>query len=234
MSRSRSSQRARLLFGLTGLLGAAGCVESSAPRFTVGWDLVYVDVNDRGAFVSCRDAGTPTVELTMINTATQQHHVNTFNCESLGGDSEPLPGGRYSVKIALKNDKGVEMSSLISDTDWTLVRDSLTNLGVITFPIQSFQLSWTLARGQQSLSCQEASAKTVNIITRRNSDPEVVYAFPCEQHSGATTAIAVPGTYSVRVQLVGNSGAVLWDADPMTIPVDDQARAVLPSVVFAL
>ena len=233
MSISSSRQRAVVLFGLAGLLGAAGCVEASAPRFTVGWDLVDVDINDRGAFVTCKEAGTPTVELTMTNLSSQQSHVQAFPCEALGADSDPLPGGRYAVKIALKNDKGVEMSNLAGE--WTLVRDSLTNLGVVTFPIQSFVLNWTLARGQQSLSCQEAGAQTVKMITRRNSDPEVIYAFPCDLHSGATTAIAVPGTYSVRIQLNGNTGAVLWDTDvPMTIPVNDQERAVLPPVVFTL
>ena len=230
---SRSSQRAHLLFGLTGLLGAAGCVESSAPRFTVGWDLVDIDVNDRGAHITCKEAGTPTVELTMVNNRTQETHKQTFPCEAMGADSDPLPGGHYAVKIALKNDKGVEMSNQFGP-DWTLVRDSLTDLGVVTFPIQSFLLHWTLARGQQSLSCQEANAKTVNIITRRNSESEVIYAFPCEAGSGATTAIAVPGTYSVRVQLVSSTGAVLYDTDPMTIPVDDQARAVLMPIVFTL
>jgi hypothetical protein len=231
---SMSRQRALWLFGLTGILGAAsGCVESDAPAFTVGWEVVYVDVNDRGAQVSCKDAGTPTVELTMTNLSSHRSYINTFNCDSHGADSEPLPGGRYSVKIALKNLAGQEMSNIVGE--WTLVRDGLTDLGVISFPIQSFNLSWTLARGPNSLRCQDVDATTVNIITRLNSEPEVTYAFPCTAGSGSTPAIAVPGTYSVRLQLVSSTGAVLWDTDmPMTIPVDGRERAVLPSVRFDL
>ena len=197
MSMSSSSQRALLLFGLAGglavLTGASGCVESAAPRFTVGWDVVYVDTNDRGAQVRCGDAGTPTVELTMTNVATGKRTVNRFNCDDHGGDSEPLPGGRYAVKIALLNKDGVEMSNLAGE-DWTLVRDSLTDLGVVTFPIQSFNLSWTLARGMNSLRCQDVDATGVNIIARRNSDPEMTYQFPCTAGSGSTPAIPVPGS----------------------------------------
>lgn len=232
---SRRRQRALWLFGLTGLVagGAAGCVESDAPAFTVGWDVVYVDINDRGPQVSCKDAGTPFVELTMTNLRTQLSKLNRFNCDDHGGQSEPLPAGPYNVKIALKNTNGLEMSNLAGD--WTLVRDGLTDMGVVTFPIQSFHLSWTLARGPMSLRCQDVDATTVNIITRLNSEGEVTYQFPCTAGSGSTPAIAVPGTYSVRLQLLNSKGVILWDtAMPMTIPVNDQERAVLLPVVFDL
>jgi hypothetical protein len=106
---------------------------------------------------------------------------------------------------------------------------------VVIFPIQSFHLSWTLARGPNSLRCQDVDATTVNIVTRLNSEPEVVYAFPCTAGMGSTPAILVNGTYSVRLQLLSSTGAVLWDTDmPMTIPVNDVERAVLPPVRFDL
>src|SRR5687768_9671340 len=141
ISMSRSTQRALWLFALAGLLGASGCVESDAPAFTVGWDVVYVDIDDRGAQVSCKDAGTPEVELTMTHLSSQKTYVNRFSCDTHGGDSEPLPGGRYAVKIALKNLAGQEVSNQAGE--WTLVRDGLTDLSVVIFPIQSFHLNWT-------------------------------------------------------------------------------------------
>jgi hypothetical protein len=231
---SSTRQRTLCLFGLVGLLGAAGCVDSDPPAFTVGWDLAYiVDAERLGAQVNCQDAGTPVVELTMTNRSSRRTTINTFNCAQFGAESESLPAGHYDVKIALKNQDGEEVSN--DAGDWTLVRDGLTDLGLVTFPIQSFHLSWSLARGPARITCQQAGASTVNIITRRNSEPkEVVHSLPCEAGSGSTRAILL-GSYSVQLQLIGTSGAVLWQADmPMTIPVNDSARAVLLPVVFNL
>jgi hypothetical protein len=224
---SRLSHRTFWLVGLAGALGASGCVESDHPAFTVGWDTVFVNSNTK---VSCQNAGTPTVELTMTNLSSHQKYVNKFNCEANGGESEPLPGGRYTVTIALKNKDNVEVST--QEGEFNLVRGGLTDLGVIVFEIQSFQISWSLARGPMSLRCQDVDATTVNLITRLNSEPEVIYPFPCTAGSGFTPAVRL-GVYSVRPQLVSSNGTVLWDVDaPKTVTVDDSVRAVLDPVVF--
>jgi hypothetical protein len=114
------------------------------------------------------------------------------------------------------------------------VRDTLTDLKVVVFPVQSFHLSWSLARGNQSLRCQDVDAAWVNIISRRNSEEEMSFRLPCRDGSGSSPAIPVPGSYSVRLQLLNTAGGVLWDGAPMTIPVDADKRAVLPPVVFEL
>jgi hypothetical protein len=235
------SNRTLWLVGLAGALAASGCVEGDAPAFTVGWDTYYVPV-DASSRVSCEqvtrgypptNAAPPTVELSMTNLSSHKTYVNTFPCTAQGGESETLPTGRYGVVIALKNDKGQVLSN--QEGEWSIVRDGLTDLEVVTFPIQSFQLNWTLARGPNSVSCQEVQADRVNIVTRRNSEPEVVvYSFPCTAGSGSTPAILL-GTYAVTLQLMSTTGAVLWQADmPMTIPVGEDARAVLPTVRFDL
>jgi len=223
---SRLSHRTFWLVGLAGALGASGCGESGHPAFTVGWDTVFVNSNTK---VSCQNAGTPTVELTMTNLSNHQKYVDKFNCEANGGESEALPGGRYTVRIGLLNKDGVEVSN--QEGEFNLVRGGLTDLGVIVFEIQSFQISWTLARGPMSLRCQDVDATTVNLVTRLNSEPEVAYSFPCGAGTGFTPAILI-GTYSVKPQLVGGGGAVIREFDPMTVPVNDSERAVLPSVVF--
>ena len=226
MSMSRLSYRTLMLAGLAGALGASGCVEADHPAFTVGWNTVFVNSDTA---VSCQNAGTPTVELAMTNLSTKHTYVNKYSCDARGGESEPLPGGRYDVRISLKNQAGVEVSN--NQGEFNLVRDGLTDLGVIVFEIQSFQLSWSISQGGQSRACQDVGAQNVNLVTRLNSEPEVVYQFPCGAGTGFTPAILI-GTYSVKPQLVGGGGAVLREFDPMTVPVTDTERAVLPSVVF--
>lgn len=224
---SRLSYRTLGLVAFAGALGASGCVEADHPAFTVGWDTTFVESHDP---VSCQNAGTPTVELTMVNQSSRRRWVNRFSCDAQGGESESLPGGRYDLTIALLGSDGRAVST--QGGTWTLVRDGLTDLGIIHFQIQSFQIAWTLARGNMSLACQDIDAKTVNLITRLNSEPEKTYAWPCPAGSGFTPAILI-GTYSVRPQLVSSSGQILWDAtEPMTIVVNGSQLAVIQSVNF--
>lgn len=236
---SMLSNRTLCLLGLAGVLGSSGCVEGDSPAFTVGWDTYYVPV-DTNSRVSCEqvtrgnpptNAAPPTVELRMMNLSSQRTYVNTFPCTAQGGESETLPTGRYAVQISLKNDKGQALSN--QEGEWSIVRDGLTDLGVVTFPIQSFHLVWTLSRGANSISCRDVDADRVNIVTRRNNEPEVVvYSFPCTAGSASTPAILL-GTYAVTLQLMSTGGAVLWQADmPKTISVTEDARAVLPDVQF--
>jgi hypothetical protein len=219
------------LFGLAALLGTSGCIigdDSDDPAFTVGWSLVYIGSNQA---VACDVAGTPTVKLLMENVATNQLYTDDFPCSAQGGDSRKLPPGTYHVKIALLNPQGKEVSN--ADGRFVLGRHGLTDLGVIGFEIQSFQISWSLARGRMSLACKDVDAKSVNLVTRLASDDPVVYSFPCTAGSGASPAILL-GSYSVRVDLVATSGDVLWTSDVMTRPVDDTRREVLPPITFDL
>jgi hypothetical protein len=230
---SRLSYRTLFLVGLASALGASGCVEADHPAFTVGWDLQFLPAADQqtGARVSCQDAGTPTVELTMTNLSSKRISVNKFPCDARGAQSEQLPTGRYTVRIGLRNQAGVEVSN--NEGEFNLVGGGLTDLGVIVFEIQSFQISWSIHRGGNSLACQDVGATDVNLVTRLNSEPEIVYSFPCAAGAGFSPAILV-GTYSVKPQLVSGNGAILREFLPMTVPVDDTHRAVLTPVEFDL
>lgn len=219
------------LFCLAGLVvGSSACVSGDGDRaFTVGWSLVYVGGNNR---VSCEAAGTPTVRLTMNNITTNETFVSNFPCNVGGGTSNDLPGGRYTVRIALLGAGEKEMS--VQEGDFALNRHGLTDLGDIGFEVQSFHLAWTLARGGRSLACQDVDGKTVNLRTRLASEPEVVHSFPCIAGAGSTPAIQV-GTYAVGVALLNSANAVLWETNqPMTVAVDDERRAVLEPIRFDL
>jgi hypothetical protein len=229
---SISRNRTVWLLGLAGLIASAGCDDGGgSPQFTVDWSLAYIGTNGNlGAATTCELADTPTVELTMFNRLTKDKVVDTFPCTQTGGRSRVLPSGDYDLTIALKNRAGVEVSR--QEGTFTLARHGFTPLNPIVFPIQSFLLNWSLARGQMSLSCQDVDAKFVNVNTRLNSEAPVTYSFPCAAGSGQTPAILL-GTYSVGIDLVNSAGAVLWQSDmPMTIPVDENDRAVLPNALF--
>jgi hypothetical protein len=220
------SYRTLGLVGLLSALGASGCVEAEHPAFTVGWDLFFVNTNQG---VSCQNAGTPNVELTIINTATKRKTVNRFACDGNGGTTETLPGGNYDVRISLLNANNEEVSNNVGN--FNLARDGLTDMGVISFEIQSFQVAWSIHRGGNSLGCQDVDAKTVNLVTRLNSEQPVTYSFPCTAGSGFSPALML-GTYSVKPQLVSSTGAIIREFDPMTVPVTADQLAVLTPVVF--
>lgn len=216
------------LFCLAGVVGSSACVSDDDDRaFTVGWSLMYVESDAR---VSCEQAGTPTVKLTMNNVTTNETFVSTFPCNVGGGTSNALPGGKYTVRIALLGAGDREMS--VQEGDFTLHRHGLTDLGDIGFEIQSFHLAWTLARGGNSLRCSDVNAATVQLRTRLASEEEVNHDFPCIQGAGSTRAIQT-GTYAVGIRLLSSAGAVLWETNmPMTVAVDDVKRAVLPTIQF--
>jgi hypothetical protein len=223
-------ERTLWFFGLLGLLGSSGCIIGDGgdeQAFVVGWDTSYVGSNDR---ITCAQAGTSAVRLTMVSRSTHLKTVHAFNCDDGGGQGPRLATGTYDVKIALENAAGVEVSN--KEGTFDIVRHGLTDMGVISFQVQSFHLSWSLARGPMSLACQDVDASRVNIVTRLNSEPEVIYSFPCAVGSGSTPAI-LQGTYSVRLQLLDSRDRVLWDTStPMTISVNGVDPAVLPPVVF--
>jgi hypothetical protein len=223
-------ERTLWLVGLAGLLGSSGCIvgdDGGNSQFYVQWSLAYVG----GGAVSCDLADTPTVELTMTNTGTNQMFVDSFPCSAAGGQSRNLPPGHYEVAIALKDRAGEVVST--NEGPFDLVRHSPTALPPISFVIQSFELSWSLAHGRDSIACADAGAKFVNLVTRLNSAPQVTYSFPCEAGAGATPAILL-GTYSVGITVVDANNNVLWQSDPMTIPVDDSQRAILPPATIPL
>jgi hypothetical protein len=220
------------LFGLAGLLGSSGCItgddNGGDSGFTATWSLVDIGSNSGP---TCQQADTPKVRLTMNNIDNNTPYVETFDCTFGGGTTHKLPRGRYTVTIALLDRAGVDVSSIVGD--FAIDRPGLFDLGHVEFPIQSFALSWSLARNGVSIACQDVDARTVNLVTRLASDPEVTYSFPCAAGRGATPAISL-GSYSVRIDLLAGNNNVLWTSQPMTIPVEDAARAVLPPVVFTL
>jgi hypothetical protein len=206
---------------------AADGLPAGQGAMTVSWNLVYVGSN---APVGCTAAGTPTVVLTVTSSGGAPIPTSA-SCDSKMLTTPPLVAGRYDVRIELKDAAGVVVSS--NQGIFDAQPASLTDLGVVTFEIQSFQLSWSLSRGRQALACADVGATTVE-LTARLAGAETKYSFPCAAGQGATPAILV-GSYQIGIRLLGVGGAVLWEAaTPMNVNVSPNDRAVLPPVVFTL
>lgn len=228
------------LFGIAGLgLVASGCVsgddraffQDDRAFFQVGWDLVAVGTTND--FVTCDEAGTPIVTLDMQRRGGQRIRKQ-FNCMDRGGQSDILPSGTYDVTIALHT--GGPDGPVVSSKDGTfdLFRRGVTDLGVIAFQIQAWELHWSLQRGGAAVGCDQVGAATVRLITQtaRMQQP-LTYPFACGDGAGVTTAIPTD-TYSVQVQLENAAGGVLSKTDPMTVVVTGAAMATLPPITFAV
>jgi hypothetical protein len=219
------------LVGLIGLgLAVTGCGGGSDPGFGLNWSLRLIGGGDQG--VTCDEAGTPTVVLT-TDGANNLHNEDSFACAGGSGVSRVLPRGTYQVTVALLNGAGQTVSG--SQVTAGLDRGGVTWLPALTFDIQAFNLTWTLARGPVGLTCRDANATTVRLITLLGNQPPVNYDFPCIDKdlgtSGSTTAVPI-GTYSLRVQLLDAGGNLLSEVPAMTFPVSATAPADLPPITF--
>src|SRR6185436_12746844 len=214
--------------GAGGLYGAGpDAAPSGSGTFTVDWRLAYVgsDVS-----ISCAQAGTPTVVLRLEPAGGGATTQIDAACDAMALSTPALPGS-YQVTIELRGGGDRVVSS--NSGTFEAPGGQITDLGVLVFQIQSFQLAWSLSRGGQATTCQAAGATTVELITRLASEPQVTYSFPCSAGQSSSPAIRL-GTYQAAVRLLGAPGAALSATDPMAVTVTDARRAVLPPVVFEL
>jgi hypothetical protein len=228
--------RTLLLFGLAAVsLGASGCIigDTDNSAMIVDWDLRYVGPDERtqGDRVACEDAGTTTVELEMRNRSTNAVFKDSYQCKDFGGKSKVLPSGLYDVRIALKTAGGQEISA--QQVQAEVVRRGLTDLGLVIFQVQSFELTWTVSRGNMATMCDKVDGKDVKLIAQLANEPSKSYLFPCSDHGGVTTAI-LTGPYNLQVQLLNSAGAVISTTAPMPFLVSGSRRAVLPIVDFSV
>jgi hypothetical protein len=195
---------------------------------SVNWELQYVGSTQP---VSCAQAGTPTVVLAVMPSGGTPIPTGA-TCDGKTLTTSPLAPGRYDVRIELQNAGGVAVSSRQGTFD--VQTGSRTDLGVIIFEVQSFQLAWSLTRAGQPLTCAAAGATTVELTAHLGSGAEATYTFPCADGQGASPAI-LDGSYLLAIRLLGAGGATLWQTSmPFALNVSSGQRAVVPAVVFNL
>jgi hypothetical protein len=214
---------------MTMALGAVGCVieEADDSAFLVSWDLAYVG---EGSRVNCEDAGTPTVSLQARHLNTGATYVGEFPCSSLRGISQVLPHGQYEATLSLLDDRGRPVS-LIQGGPFNIHRHGLTELPLIEFQVQAWELAWVLVRAigptsTRIASCAEGGVHTVELETQLASEPREKYTFPCEDGAGITQAIRT-GTYAYQVRLLDAAGTMLTETEVKSYRVPDTLPAYL-------
>jgi hypothetical protein len=163
--------------------------------------------------------------------------VDSFNCidgdTDAGVQSRILPRGTYDVALDLKSSAGQIVSST-GAMRRIVSRRGFVYLGNAVFEVQSWLLHWSLKRAN-AVSCEEAGATTVRLVTRMGSVAPVNYEFPCKDLRGETTAIPVGSeSYSVQVLLLNAAGATLAEEPPKTFVVSKTQRATIPPITFAV
>jgi hypothetical protein len=218
----------RLLGFMSMTLGAVGCVieEADDSAFLSDWDLAYVD---NGGRVTCEDAGTPTVSLQARHLNTGSTYVGEFACSALRGISQVLPHGQYEATLSLLDDKKRPVSE-ISGGPFSIHRHGLTELPLIEFQVQAWELAWTLVRrngaGTRFTSCAEAGVRTIELETQLASEPHEKYTFPCEDGEGITQAIRT-GVYAYQLRLLDAGGNPLFETNVMSYEVPASRPALI-------
>jgi hypothetical protein len=217
----------RLLGFMSMTLGAVGCVieEPDDSAFLATWDLAYVD---EGGRVTCDDAGTPTVSLHARHLNTGSTYVGEFPCSSLRGISQVLPHGQYEATLALLDSKKRPVSQISGPFD--IRRHGLTELPLIEFQVQAWELAWTLVRqvGErtQFTTCREAGVHTIELETQLANEPREKFSFPCEDGIGITEAIRT-GVYAFQFRLLDAGGNTLFEDDVMSYEVEPTRPALI-------
>lgn len=228
--RSRLARTA-LTLAVPALL-ASGCFGSDGDdddqKFFLNWDLRYVGEEQT---IACEDAGTPTVELAMVNNATGAQYTDTFTCSQRQGFSRALPTGNYSWQVRLRTQDGTVVSQDQDTAD--IFRHDGTDLGGFLFNIQAFHLNWTLVRGGVGVSCAQAGAANVVLYAQLGGGMAQRYVFPCAESAGVTTAIPI-GTYAVWLELQNAQGGVITAIQAMTFPVRGTELAILPPITWVI
>jgi hypothetical protein len=210
--------------------GAALEAGGETATFVVDWSLVRVG---SATAVTCKEAGTPQVRFAATPAGGGGlTYGGLIPCDQHPAHLPMVPAGQYEVVLELRDAEGTVLSAI--EGSFRAVAGGETDLGVVAFQIQSFELHWSLSHGGQASTCEAAGATTVELVTRLAMEPEVGYSFPCDSGQGITPAIRL-GTYQVTVRVLGALGRPLWQTDtPMTVNVTGTERAVLPPVVINL
>ncbi len=223
--------RTLCLFGITTSLALAGCVGGSHGNFAVGWDLAWVD--NESNLLGCDEAGAAWVDLDMVDMHDQEYH-DRFACSDMGGFSQTLHEGDYSVVLRVR-DANENLLSATAPT-WFSIFDGTTYLTDNSgnwplMALQSFVLDWTISVGGVPASCAQAGAAWVELLTVLPTNQPVSYLFPCETYSGETQAIPT-GSYTVDLQLLDANQVPLDALTQPLLNVGSSPRAYLGRVDF--
>jgi hypothetical protein len=194
---------------------------------SVEWELAYLD----GQGVACEGAGTPTVTVVAQQLGSGARTAVSFPCDDQVGVVDGLAPGSYDVSLYLEDEVGRTVSAVDYGGLVVLAGRVTEPAYVTTFPIQAWDVAWTLAIYHRDgratpASCGDVGAATVRFITQLGAEAQESYDMGCNSYGAITTAIR-PGDYLVQMQLLDRAGRTLADTDIVAFPVTMREPALV-------
>lgn len=216
---------------MSGDTGVVTTCSTTAPTaFSVEWTLEDTAHHP----TTCTAVGGATVDLDVLNLATQVASHDTFPCDAMAGTSSTLDPGTYTVALRLYDANGVNLYEQIGEGMFTITASCTTDLGLAPFtspviaPDQYISLSWSIDRLSSGayLSCADAQASTVELDAN-----DQTFQWPCTDKKGATKSLP-PGTYNVTIKLLDATATPLSVTATMGVPIVAGQPNALGNVLF--
>lgn len=181
------------------------------PFIAAGWEL-QADVP-----TGCNEIGAVTARLIAIN-LTGETFVDLFDCEAGAGITDPLPVGKYAVRVELLDIGGALLAASSTRAVELQRRGSLVPVD-FRFPVDGgfYAATWTMVspRGRTYLACEEVGAERVSVLaTNADTGEGYDFLFACDSGAGFTGKLPL-GTYTVVVSLLEPGGEVVASASPV-------------------
>ncbi|HEY2731176.1 MAG TPA: hypothetical protein VGK52_14640 [Polyangia bacterium] len=213
-----------------GSMGTA-CAASGTATLSLAWSLE----DATGATSTCDGVGGKTVDIDVVNLATNAEATSTVPCAALAATTCALPAGSHSVSMKLRDAAGVVLAEIVAPQLIVVSGQAAT---VPSLPLQvggadaakgrGFALTWSIDKKSTGAieSCTQAGAATIRLLAGATA-----FDLTCGDGKGRTTAIA-PGTYAVTLDLLDAAGAKLSETQTMSLAIGAGQLLFLGDVPF--
>jgi hypothetical protein len=215
--------------GMGGVGGAPSvCAATDTTSFKVTWSLI--DLNQDPT--TCAAAGAVTMDLDVLNVASNVTTHNSFSCSAMQGIGSPLAAGDYSIALRLRDATGALESEALGPRRYSITQGCLTDLGNVPMQVsQSITFTWSLEKlaTGAALTCTQANASTLQLTV-----DGMTAVFPCSDGEATTPPLA-PGGHAVSISVLDPQGAVLsTTGSPTTVTITAGKLTDLGNVIFDL
>jgi hypothetical protein len=203
---------------------------SDTSNFHVAWTIDDAS----GAPSSCDGVAALEMDLDVLNLGSNVEYHGVFACSDMAASSCAVPAGAYSFAMRLRDGKSNIISELVPPDTVTVTAGQTTDLGSIPFsasmgltgPGQGVGLTWTVVRQGATITCDQASAATLEIDIGDQKFP-----FPCSDGTATSPPVA-PGTYQVTLRLLDAQGNPLSVTQTMAVAIPAGKLVPLGAVPF--
>lgn len=198
---------------LLAALALAGCHPDPETAVRFRWTLKWA--GGRPGTVTCAEADGQRLLFELDDSRTRDRPDPTFGCaDGQGLLPDPLPG-KVGVFAQLTNSERqtgglLEFQTLFGATVGNVeVKEGQTVDYDAVIPLSYFSLGWGIERGGQRITCEQAGARAVQILTTREFAPPRAFEIPCTGSRGVTGVVPATHYNSIDYVLVGQGGEEL-------------------------